>query len=54
MNPWTPRTTVAAVIETDGRFLMVQPEPEDWETPNEINIVLNWTKELEERAAPEQ
>jgi len=24
MNPWTPRTTVAAVIETDGRFLMVE------------------------------
>ena len=26
---WTPRTTVAAIIEQDGRFLMVEERPDD-------------------------
>jgi hypothetical protein len=39
-------------VATDGRFLMVRPEPPDWETPDEIHIVLNWTGELEARVVP--
>ncbi len=39
-------------VAADGRFLMIRREPMELEATNEIHIVQNWTKELEERVVP--
>jgi hypothetical protein len=35
-------------VTSDGRFLMV-PEPRTEQTATQLNIVLNWLRELQER-----
>ena len=42
---WRPSVTVAAVIERDGRFLMIEEGPNRGPT-KQVHIVLNWLHEL--------
>jgi len=45
---WADTGVSSFDVTSDGRFLMV-PEPRPEQTATQLNIVLNWLRELQER-----